>query len=451
MTNDFSTTLAACLAAIEQRGSSIEECVAQYPDQRAALLELLPLAATLRAAPIVAPSREFQVVARRRLLARLPKYQTSSWKSFNLWIVMRQWFTLRQRILMRIAIAITALILFGTSVIAVSAQALPNDWLYPVKLAVEQARLALAFTAQQRSELHLRFVEERLAEVQRLIDLGRGADATPAIDNLANQLEAATQNLSDVPDHVALLAQLNDVLDRSENFLDRSADRLPASTQAAIQHTRGVLRAIPRSEPNRSEPQSPLSVPPGSPSVTPWPTPTQIPPTHRPIQHVVTPPPARPTIVRTWPMTSTPHLPTWPWPTLQATPPLTRPTFAPPSHIRPTGVFTWPMSTPPTFSSPTFSSPTFRPPTITPWPWPTLQATPTFAPPPHIQPTGVFTWPMSAPPTFSPPTFRPPTITPPTVRPPTFVPRTPTHPVTSFGHWPFPHPIIRTPSARFPH
>lgn len=368
MTNDLSSILAACLAAIEQRGSSIEECAAQYPDQHEALLQLLPLAATLRAAPIVVPSREFQVAARRRLLARLPVYQASPQRSFGLWTVIWQWLTLRQRALTRIAIAVTAMILFSTSVIAASAQALPNDWLYPVKLAVEQARLTLAFTAQQRSELHLRFVEERLSEVRRLIEIGRGADATSAIDDLANQIEAATQNLSDVSDRAALLAQLNAAIDHSQDFLDQSANQLPASTHDAIQHTRGILRTIPRSEPKQPESQPAISAPPVLPTVTPLPTPTQVPPTRQPSHHETPPPPAWPTIVKTWPMTPTMHLSPWPWPTLRATPP-----------------FTWPehISTPwITHTIPSWLVPTLR--VTIPIPW-SIWVRPT-----HIRPTGTF-------------------------------------------------------------
>jgi hypothetical protein len=72
MPNDMTRILASCLDALEQHGMTLEECVAPYPGQRGALIELLSVAQTLRSAPVATPSLDFRVDAQQRLIARLP-------------------------------------------------------------------------------------------------------------------------------------------------------------------------------------------------------------------------------------------------------------------------------------------------------------------------------------------------------------------------------------------
>ena len=136
MTNDTARILANCLDALEQ-GQPLEECVARYSDQRLTLGELLPVAQMLRSAPAVMPSLDFRLDARQHLLARLPPRRQAgyAWRT--------AWFTKRVTLL-RVTIMLLLGVGLATSVVTASAQALPNDVLYPVKRTIEQARLALA-------------------------------------------------------------------------------------------------------------------------------------------------------------------------------------------------------------------------------------------------------------------------------------------------------------------
>ena len=54
-----------------------------------------------------------------------------------------------------------------------SAKSLPGDSLYPVKLAVENIKLRLAPSGVIREEYEINYGQQRVAEVQRLIELGR--------------------------------------------------------------------------------------------------------------------------------------------------------------------------------------------------------------------------------------------------------------------------------------
>src|SRR3990167_8561005 len=57
------------------------------------------------------------------------------------------------------------------SVANVSAHALPGDTFYSVKIGMEKAQLALAFTSQQRANLKVEFASRRLEEMVQIASL----------------------------------------------------------------------------------------------------------------------------------------------------------------------------------------------------------------------------------------------------------------------------------------
>ncbi len=57
------------------------------------------------------------------------------------------------------------------SVANVSAHALPGDTFYPVKIGMEKAQFALAFTSQQRANLKVEFASRRLEEMVQIASL----------------------------------------------------------------------------------------------------------------------------------------------------------------------------------------------------------------------------------------------------------------------------------------
>ena len=116
MTNDTARILASCLDAIEQQGRSPEECMAQHPDQRLTLSELLPVAQTLRSAPAVIPSLDFRMDARQRLLVRLPVRRS------------RRATRVPKRVMsVQVGLMLLMVVTLAASVVTASAQALPND------------------------------------------------------------------------------------------------------------------------------------------------------------------------------------------------------------------------------------------------------------------------------------------------------------------------------------
>jgi hypothetical protein len=233
MTNDTAQILASCLDAIEQQEWSPEECLAHHPEQRLALSELLPVAQVLRSAPAVIPSLDFRMDARQQLLARLParRERRAAWASIRVMAA-------------QVGLVLLMVVALATSVVTASARALPNEVLYPVKRTIEQVRLALAADSARGADLRLMFAAERLDEVERLINMGRGVDATVAIDDFATQIQSAvsiTQTMPDTTQRAALAARVAESVTSSDAVLSAAEARLPESAQGAVTRARALL------------------------------------------------------------------------------------------------------------------------------------------------------------------------------------------------------------------
>lgn len=80
--------------------------------------------------------------------------------------------------------AVTLLVVFGLllggAATASAHNAMPGDWLFPVKIATEKAQILLARDIQKKETLRIKFAETRLAEVRTLLD---AAIADPAVSS----------------------------------------------------------------------------------------------------------------------------------------------------------------------------------------------------------------------------------------------------------------------------
>jgi hypothetical protein len=93
--------------------------------------------------------------------------------------------------------------LFGGGYATASAagNALPGDALYPVKLNLEQARLALTINRTRKAELHLEFAQHRMEEIDALAALGEYERVAPLAKQFNHQLSlvlGAAQDLENL-------------------------------------------------------------------------------------------------------------------------------------------------------------------------------------------------------------------------------------------------------------
>jgi hypothetical protein len=123
MNNDLETILDTCLYQIEEGESSVEECLARYPEHAAQLLPLLRAATKLARAREVVPDPSYKLRARSQLNVYMQQHPQRKRVSPVFW---------------RFAITFaTVMMLFLASGTAFAQQALPGDALYNWKLTSE--------------------------------------------------------------------------------------------------------------------------------------------------------------------------------------------------------------------------------------------------------------------------------------------------------------------------
>ena len=154
--------LEACLSQIEA-GASLEEALKPYGTLADALRPLVEVALANRAyaASLAAPKLSMTRSRARFLNAAQTQAERSN----------RSWFAgIAFPPLARAVVAFILVLLVGSfSTAVVSAQALPGDLLYPVKLAGEQTRLFLAGGPLNRLRLEKSFDERRAEEILELL------------------------------------------------------------------------------------------------------------------------------------------------------------------------------------------------------------------------------------------------------------------------------------------
>ncbi len=154
-------------------GDEAPACVQGTSELAVALAPLLQTSElVVRQLRTVEPSPRFRVAAQTRMrsqfFARLARKESRP-GFLSLW-----W---QQRWATAMATAMVVC-LAGLGVLAASFNALPSGFFYPVKMTSEQARLALATSEYERTQLRVEFTEQRLSEMTTMADRG---DAETAV------------------------------------------------------------------------------------------------------------------------------------------------------------------------------------------------------------------------------------------------------------------------------
>ncbi len=183
MAEKLEDILDKCLERIF-KGESISDCLKTYPEQASELEPLLRTSfALIQKSPAVQPTLEFKARARSQLQRMLCAKSEKAEKRARVPIWHRKW---------ALAVSAILVILFvGTGTVVASANALPDRPLYPVKLAVEQVRLTLAFSDMSKAKLHIQFAERRVREIAEM-----------ARDEKTDRISVLTERLADHLDKV---------------------------------------------------------------------------------------------------------------------------------------------------------------------------------------------------------------------------------------------------------
>ena len=173
-------------------GESLESCLMRYPEHAAELEPLLKTTFDIgRRASYIQPRPEFKHWSRVRLEGA-QHYAGQQRRAER-----PSLFSWRQSWAVAVA-AILVLLLTGGSTVAASSNAMPDEPLYPVKLATEQVRFAFAISDAQKTQVHTQLAETRAVEIEAMADQGKTEYAVIAAEKLANQLEQANLAMAKV-------------------------------------------------------------------------------------------------------------------------------------------------------------------------------------------------------------------------------------------------------------
>lgn len=164
------------------KGESIEACLNAYPEQASKLEPLLKTSLVLmRKSAAIRPDAEYKARAQYQLQAMFYAKHERVEKRARIPVWHRKW-----------AVAMTTVLvvlLAGIGTVAASASALPDDALYPVKLAAEQVRVTLAFSDVDEAKLHLQFAERRADEMTEMARQGKSDKISMLTEQIAKHLD----------------------------------------------------------------------------------------------------------------------------------------------------------------------------------------------------------------------------------------------------------------------
>lgn len=131
-------------------------------------------------------------------------------------------------------VALTALLVaLGLGATVASADTLPADLLYPVKVASEGVRLALAAAPEDRAEVELSIAEHRLGEAERLATSGRTSDALIAAAVYSQHIAWAAAELAPGADTSDLARQLETLFTTQRERAQTLATALASDAKSA--------------------------------------------------------------------------------------------------------------------------------------------------------------------------------------------------------------------------
>lgn len=211
-----------------RRGEAIEEILQDHPDVADELLPLLTLAADLERLPEPTPSVEGVM----RTMVNLSTQQTAPEPT----PVVRRvgWFS--RSVWARAAIIMLAVSVLGWGTVSASAQAVPGDLLYPIKLFTERARFFLTINAENKAELRIAFSAERLKEAVRKYEGGGGLDRI-LLNEMLDEAKLAVESAPTLAEPVqgVLIAQAAHLSDFQRDTLARLERRAQPQERQTIQ------------------------------------------------------------------------------------------------------------------------------------------------------------------------------------------------------------------------
>ena len=169
--NEFDRILDECLDRVLAEGESVEACLHRYPEQTTELAPLLHLALESKRTLDFTPAAAAKVRARLLLQAAIARQKMRGERRWHWPRLPRM--TGAPRWAMSAAAVVVLMAVGGSGIVAASSDSMPDQTLYPIKRAVEEARLVFTFSNDSKARLHARFADRRVNEIAVLSRKGK--------------------------------------------------------------------------------------------------------------------------------------------------------------------------------------------------------------------------------------------------------------------------------------
>lgn len=253
-----------CVSGMLEKNQSLDDCLAQYPAQRAELEPLLKLTLRLQAASSLQASSDFRISApirMKNLIASHPRAKVAARRPpaaaiagpLAAWLpgIFRQ---ARLSTLRLGLVCLSVLLLFFLSMTTfqASAQALPGDRLYPFKTSLENMRLRLSWHDFQAAKLHLEFATTRIREAEQLKEINCVSKIVQPLQGYNIEIAALNRYYQPassltVEEQALLAEQILSMIEAQERLLEQWLPSAAPETQHVLQETIAQIQQLHQS------------------------------------------------------------------------------------------------------------------------------------------------------------------------------------------------------------
>jgi len=184
---EFDNALDECLERLLVKGETIEQCLKSFPEHADELKSLLETALSTKQVSSIQPRSEFRDKARYQFYSALQEMEHKKRRPFFSWGWQPRWATV-------VAIVLALLLACGGGTVATASGSMPDDLLYPVKLATEQVQLTFTFSDIGKAELNAKLADKRVAEIVYLASEGN----SEKIELTAQRLDGYLTEIADL-------------------------------------------------------------------------------------------------------------------------------------------------------------------------------------------------------------------------------------------------------------
>ena len=160
--------------------------------------------------------------------------------------------------------AFVALSLVGGGTVSAALDSIPGDGLYPVKTAVEQARLTLNTDDQDKAQTYLWMATSRVDELNKLVDAGRISEASKVVAGYEHSVSEALRLASAQKQHESTL---RDQVSNIQTSIKEAYNKAPQEVQSIMSQTLALVSA--KAGPDAATAREPQTTAPTTPTVPP--------------------------------------------------------------------------------------------------------------------------------------------------------------------------------------